>query len=161
VSNEEEIVGKRGEVLFRAFITKWCRGKPWFDERFLGEKAEGLDFEVTLRDSAVFHASCFIQVKSTARPKKRYKGRGKRRQLRVALTRADAEKLGNMKVPAYVVGVDVRKELAFVRHIPFGSKKGFTGISTSVPLNCDTIKKMWQEVAAFWTGQQGMKSSQL
>jgi hypothetical protein len=101
-----DIIGNRGEALFRVTITTWCGGEPWFDETFKGEKAEGLDFEVRLLGSAVFHASFYIQVKATARPN-RYTGVGNRRKLMVALKASDARKLGTMRVPAYVVGVDV------------------------------------------------------
>src|SRR5690242_3906526 len=81
------------------------RGEQWFDQRFLGEKAEALDFEVTLLGSSVFQANFFVQVKATAKAK-RYAGTGMGRKLLVRLTAADAKKLGNMKVPAYVVGID-------------------------------------------------------
>src|SRR5262252_1795788 len=100
-----DIVGKRREALFGAIITKWCGGEQWFDQRFLGEKAEALDFEVTLLGSAVFQANFFVQVKATAKTN-RYSGAGKWRKLLVRLTATDAKKLGTMKVPAYVVGID-------------------------------------------------------
>ena len=52
-----DIIGDRGEALFRVAITKWCGGKPWFQATFLGAKAEGLDFEVPLlRDRRWFKA---------------------------------------------------------------------------------------------------------
>ena len=62
-----DIVGERGESLFRVAISKWCGGKPWFQATFLGEKSAGLDFEVTLLDPTVFRAMCFVQVKATAK----------------------------------------------------------------------------------------------
>jgi hypothetical protein len=155
----QDIIGKRGEVLFRAAITKWCEGEQWFDERFLDAKAEALDFEVILLGAAVFRSIFFVQVKSTASAK-RYSGRGKRRRLRVRLEAADAKKLGDMKIPAYVVGVDVLSGKAFIRHVPAGTKKGFTGISTRRPLNCRAIKKIWNEVDQFWKSlPTGMKKS--
>ena len=154
-----DLVGKRGEALFRAIITKWCGGEQWFDETFLGEKAEALDFVVRLIGSAVFHALFFIQVKATAKPN-RYSGSGKNRRLLVTLEAADAVKLGNMKVPAYVVGIDIHSGKAYIRNVPAGATKGLTGISTGRPLNCKAIKRLWYEVEHFWSSRPaGMTSS--
>jgi hypothetical protein len=66
----KDYIGKRGEDLFRVAITRSCGGEQWFDQRFMGEKAEGLDFEVTLCRSSVFQAFFYVQVKATAKPKR-------------------------------------------------------------------------------------------
>jgi hypothetical protein len=154
-----DIIGKRGEELFRVAITKWCSGKPWFDETFLGEKAEGLDFEVTLLGSSVFHASFYVQVKATAKPN-RYSGTRKRRKIRVTLKAAHARKLGTMKVPVYVVGIDVLSGKACIKNVRFGATKGFSGISTRRPLNCRAIRQLWNEVEAFWKSRpEGLTTS--
>ena len=61
-----DIVGKRGEVLFGAIITRWCGGQQWFDQRFLGEKAEALDFEVTpvgMTKSVFEECTCLQQIR--------------------------------------------------------------------------------------------------
>jgi len=101
-----DMIGKRGEALFSVAITAFCDGKFWFEDTFLGAKAEGLDFSVRLIDSSVFHANFYVQVKATAKAK-RYSGKGKRRRILVTLEAAHATKLGAMKVPAYVVGIDI------------------------------------------------------
>jgi hypothetical protein len=142
-------IGKRGEALFHAIITKWCDGVQRFDATFLGAKAEGLDFEVELINSAIFRAMFYVQVKATAKPN-RYSGVGKKRRIRVTLKSSDARKLGNMKIPAYVVGVDVLSGRAYIAHVKAGATKGFTGISTRQVLNCVAIKKLWKEVEDFW-----------
>lgn len=154
-----DIIGKRGEALFRVAITKWCGGEQWFEETFKGEKAEGLDFEVTLLRSPVFHASFYVQVKATAKPN-RYSGVGKRRKIRVALRTADARKLGTMKVPVYVVGIDVLSGKAHIKHVKAGASRGFNGISTRRPLNCRAIRQLWHEVEAFWKSRpEGLTTS--
>ena len=154
-----DIIGKRGEALFGAIITRWCGGQQWFDQRFLGEKAEALDFEVTLLGSSVFQASFFVQVKATAKAK-RYAGTGMGRKLLVRLTAADAKKLGSMKVPAYVVGIDVLSGVAYIQHVPAGAKKGFVGISTRRSLNCRAIRRIWNDVEDFWKSRPvGMTKS--
>ncbi len=145
-----DIIGQRGEALFGAIITRWCGGEQWFDQRFLGEKAEALDFEVTLLGSAVFHSLFFVQVKATAKAN-RYSGTGSERMLLVRLTAADARKLGAMKVPVYFVGIDAISGRAYIRHVPAGTKKGFKGVYTRRPLNCQAIRKIWNEVEEFWT----------
>src|SRR2546425_1077667 len=131
-----DIIGKRGEALFRVAITKWCAGEQWFDETFKGDKAEGLDFEVTLLDSSVFHASFYVQVKATAKPN-RYSGIGKRRKIRVTLKAADALKLATMKVPVYVVAIDVLSGKVYIKNVKAGATRGFSGISTRRSLNAE------------------------
>lgn len=149
-----DLVGKRGEALFQVIITKWCDGEQWFDANFLGEKAEGLDFEVFPLGSSVFYANFYVQVKATAK-QVRYSGGGKTRRLLVRLKPDDAVKIGRMKVPAYVVGIDVLSGEAYIRHVAAGATKGFTGISTLRKLNCKAIKKLWTEVENFWNTRPG------
>jgi hypothetical protein len=154
-----DIIGKRGEALFRVIITKWCGGVQWFDETFLGEKTEGLDFEVRLISSTVFHASFYVQVKATAKPN-RYSGAGNKRRINITLKPSDAKKLGRMRVPAYVVAVDVLSGKAYIKNVKAGAIKGFTGISTRHLLNCKAIRKLWKEVEEFWKSRpQGMTRS--
>ncbi|HTU20655.1 MAG TPA: hypothetical protein VMG10_21525 [Gemmataceae bacterium] len=154
-----DMIGKRGEALFSVAITAFCSGRFWFEDTFLGAKAEALDFSVQLIGSSVFHANFYVQVKAIAK-KKRYSGKGKRRRLLVTLEAADAKKLGAMKVPAYVVGIDIVSGRAYVKNVKAGATKGFTGISVRNRLNCNAIKIIWKEVEAFWqTRPQGMTSS--
>jgi hypothetical protein len=154
-----DVIGKRGEALFRVAITKWCGGKQWFEETFKGEKAEGLDFEVALLGSTVFHASFYVQVKATEKPN-RYSGTGERRRIQVTLKAADARKLGTMKVPVYVVAVDVLSGRAYVKHVKAGATRGFHGISARRPLNCRAIRQLWNEVEAFWKSRpEGLTTS--
>ena len=100
-------------------------------------------------------------MKATAKPKaKRYKGSGKDRKLCVTLKQSDARKLGRMKIPAYVIGVDALTEAAFIKHVPAGTVKGFTGIPTTRPLNCRHLRRLWREVDKFWRDRpDGLKQS--
>jgi hypothetical protein len=158
---DKDVVGERGENLFRTAITKWCDGRPWFRVVHQGEKAEALDFQVALRDSTVFHAICFVQVKATAHPD-RYVGTGNSRVLRVRLTANDARKLGRMSIPVFVVGIDVISEAAYVKQVPAGTTRGFTGISVRRRVNCRAIRRMWHTVEAFWNSRPtGMADSGL
>ena len=119
-----------------------------------------MDFSVRLIDSSVFHANFYVQVKATAKAK-RYSGKGKRRRILVTLEAAHATKLGAMKVPAYVVGIDIVSGRAYIKNVKAGSTKGFTGISVRNRLDCDAIKRVWREVEDFWQKRpQGMTSSE-
>jgi hypothetical protein len=108
-----------------------------------------LDFEVVLLGSTVFRAVCYVQVKATAKPG-RYSGTGRSRRLMVRLKKADAKKLGRMKLPAYVVGIDVLSGAAYIRHVPAGSRTGFQGIPCRRRLDCRAIRRLWNEVEDFW-----------
>jgi hypothetical protein len=57
-----------------------------------------------------------------------------------------------MKVPVYVVAIDVRSDKikAYIKNVKAGATRGFTGISTRRPLNCKAIRQLWNEVEAFW-----------
>jgi len=82
--------------------------------------------------------------------------------LLVRLEPTDAEKIGSMKVPAYLVGIDVLSGRAYIRHIPAGTTKGFKGVFTRNPLNCKAIKKIWKDVEEFWKSRPaGMTKSSL
>lgn len=160
-SEDNDLVGERGEDLFRTAITKWCGGEPWFRVLHQGEKAEALDFQVALRGSTVFHAIFFVQVKATARAN-RYQGTGNGRHLLVRLKAKDAKKLGKMAIPVFVVGVDVISGAAYYRHIPAGTKTGFRGISVRRRLGCTAIRKIWEKVENFWNSRpQGMPDAGL
>jgi hypothetical protein len=65
-----------------------------------------------------------------------------------------------MKVPAYVVGIDVLSGVAYIQHVPAGARKGFVGISTRRPMNCRAIRKIWNDVEDFWKSRPvGMTKS--
>jgi len=160
-SDDSDLVGERGEDVFRTAITKWCGGEPWFRVVHQGEKAEALDFQVTLRESTVFHAIFFVQVKATAKAK-RYEGTGNSRQLLVRLKAKDAKKLGKMAIPVFVVGIDVVSGAAYYRHIPAGTTKGFKGMSVRRRLGCTAIRKIWEKVEEFWNSRpKGMPDAGL
>jgi hypothetical protein len=147
-------IGNRGEDLFRTAISKWCGGRPWFRGTPLGEKAEGLDFMVTLIEPTVFAACFFVQVKATMK-KKRYSGTGRNRRILIGVKRSDVEKLRAMGMPAYVVGIDIVSEKAYIKAITPSIKRGMSGIPTRAPLNCKTIRKLWDEVEDFYQKRPG------
>jgi hypothetical protein len=78
----------------------------------------------------------------------------------VRLKKADAKKLGRMKLPAYVVGIDVLSGAAYIRHVPAGSRTGFQGIPCRRRLDCRAIRRLWNEVEDFWNSMsKGLETS--
>src|ERR1700730_14836470 len=99
----KDYIGKRGESIFTVLITRWCDGKPLFNDIFLGDKHETSDFIVELINPTSGHAQFYVQVKST---NGRYTGKRSSRKLDVDVTKNDVEKLKKIHAPAYVVGID-------------------------------------------------------
>src|SRR5947209_3953474 len=139
----KDYIGKRGEKIFSVLITKFCGGKPLFDETFLGEKHEAKDFLVNLVDSTSGDAYFFVQIKATSAG---YFGKGSDRKLRVRVTKQDVAKLKKVSAPTYVVGIDVEKECGFMMSITAATSGGISGISTRHRLNCTTLRALWREV---------------
>jgi hypothetical protein len=96
-------IGHRGENIFRALITRFCYGRFYFHEVFLGEKHATTDFKVELINPTSAGAWFYVQVKSTT---KGYTGAGDGRLLNVKVTKNEIEKLKKAPGPAYVVGID-------------------------------------------------------
>lgn len=146
-------VGKRGEDLFRTFITQLCDGRQWFRMVFLGDDAIALDFLVTLEHPTMLNPCCWVSVKATTNTK--YSGAGKNRKLLVRVTQKDIRRLKRTVFPTYVVGIDIDSECGFIKRISKDQDKEFVGIS-ALPrhrLNCRSIKKLWSEVEQFWKNQ--------
>lgn len=146
-----DYIGKRGEIIFRMLITRWCNGEPWFDDVFLGEKAETKDFMVTLIEPTSGDAPCYVQVKATTAG---YSGKGNKKKLRVKVSLADVNKLKTSPGPAYVVGIDIKKECGFLVPITQTTTKAISGISTRDRINCRLIKKLWHEVNDYWNARK-------
>ena len=133
--------------IFTVLITKFCDSRPWFQEQFLGDKAEAKDFAVELIEPISGEARFYVQVKSTNQG---YAGRGKARKLKVGLTKESLKKLQAIHAPTYVIGIDIQRECGFVVPITAQMTKGFSRMSTRRPLNCKTIKAIWKEVDEYW-----------
>jgi hypothetical protein len=111
---EKDYIGKRGELIFGVLIMQKCAGRYWFDPEYLGGKVETKDFTVTLIKPDCGQGTFFVQVKATS---KGYKGTGKKRRLKVNVTKAEVLKLKQVPGPAFVAGVDVETETGFMHPI--------------------------------------------
>jgi hypothetical protein len=145
--NVNDYIGERGEILFASLVTKWCDGKPWFTEVvFLGAKAEARDFSVCLIEPSSGIANFYVQVKATTTG---YTGKGKKKKLNVQVDKEDVEKLKTVPGPAFVVGIDIEKEAGFILGITAKSTS-ISGVPVSNKLDCEAIKKLWDEVNDYW-----------
>ncbi len=150
--DKRDYIGERGEILFTASITKWCDGEPWFTGvQFLGAKAEAKDFMVSLIGPTAGDATFFVQVKATTTG---YSGSGATRKLRVRVGKQAVQKLKAVPGPAYVVGVDVTAEVAFLLPITSATAGPISGIPTKHKLTCRTLKALWREVDAYWSARR-------
>lgn len=145
--NIKDYIGKRGETIFKALITKWCGGRPWFDDIFLGEKAETRDFLVNLIGPSVVASLFYVQVKST---RKGYTGKGANKKLKVSVTKEDVSKLKNSAGPAYICGIDIVNNCGFLFSITKTTRGPISGIPSRYRINCRTIRKLWKEVDDYW-----------
>jgi hypothetical protein len=103
---DRNAIGERGEAIFVSLIMKFHGNGPLFRPAHLGAKWPIADFVVELvrHPGAVF----LVQVKAT-------RGRESRRQrLRTGLSRQNFNKLAAAKLPTYIIGVDERREIAFI-----------------------------------------------
>jgi hypothetical protein len=140
-------IGHRGENIFRVLITRFCYARFYFREVFLGEKHETTDFAVELIDPSCAGACFYVQVKSTMRG---YTGDGGDKLLNVSLRKRDINKLRRVPGPAFLVGIDVREERGYIRAITASTDGAISGLTTRHPLNCRTIRALWEEVDSYW-----------
>jgi len=52
--------------------------------------------------------------------------------------------------PTYIIGIDERQELAYLVGVHAGMTRTISSLNTAHPLNCKTLKNLWDEVSEFW-----------
>lgn len=137
-----DLVGSRGEQIFYLAATDYRIGTdPLFLPRFLGEKCPDVDFLVNLVGArGIF----FVQVKST-------EAAVGRQSLTVRLTGETCQRLLDLPGPTYVVGVHEPSGRCFIRSIDATTNSGLTSIPLAHELHPDNLKRLFDEVRAFWT----------
>ncbi len=147
---EQDDIGNRGEDIFRVRITDFCGGKrPFFRPRFLGEKAETVDFLVELVDAGPTTPFFFVQVKTT---RLGYTRRTPRR-LRIDVAPEDVGRLGRRLAPVYLVGIDEVQEAGYILAILTGSRFRLSSFPTVFPLDCINLPRLYDEVKQCWEGR--------
>ncbi|WP_204106705.1 MULTISPECIES: DUF4365 domain-containing protein [Spirulina sp. CCY15215] len=144
----KEIIGERGESIFRVLITRKhpTRGYLCESPRFLGEKKRTIDFLIELFYEESLIPFFFVQVKATARG---YTQREDR--LNIQVTSTTMQRLAAYPAPTYIVGIDEPGERGYILSANGEYTTGFSSLCTNYPLNPDVLALLWDEVVAYWT----------
>jgi hypothetical protein len=131
-------------------LTQICPGRdePYFRPRFLGDKYPTFDYLVELVGSEAYFF--FVQVKSTSQGLRQ--GRGGSR-LRVNVDREDVHRMVTSPIPTYVVGIDEPQGVGYLLSMNEPRQAGLGGLPTRHLLDCDNLKRLWQEVQGFWASR--------
>ncbi len=149
-----DFIGGRGEAIAFARLTRICRTDvelPYFWPHYLGEKAQTFDFLVELIDADEKTPFFFIQVKTT---QKEFTKSQTPPRLRVEVSEHDVRRIVAYPAPTYVVGVHTEEERAFIVSIHGDMSEAISSITTAHELTCETLRRLWDEVRAFWQGRE-------
>jgi hypothetical protein len=153
-----DVIGGRGEAIAFARLARVCRTDadlPFFWPHYLGDKCETFDILVELVDAGEKTPFFFVQVKSTR--KDFTKGQSPR--LRVEVAEKDVRRMVAYPAPTYVVGVHEGEERAFVISVHGSMADAIPSITTAHELTRDTLRRLWEEVRAFWQGRDMARSA--
>jgi hypothetical protein len=146
--NKRDYIGERGEALFQVMITNWCgEDEPWFQAVHLGEKYPAKDFLVDLVNPASGQAHFYVQVKAT---RGKYTGKGRKRKLKVGVSKTGMKALKKVPAPVFVVGIDIETGNGYVVQVTQGTGNTLPSIPLTHPLDCARIKEMWDWVDDYW-----------
>lgn len=142
-----DLVGARGEALFRVLITRYHAeaGYLFNVPRFLGDKQRTVDFYVELLSDAERPLHFFVQVKSTRAGYTRREHR-----LRVRVSGRELQRLAGYGAPAYIVGIDEPAERGYIVSARGETRAGFSSMSTAHPLEGDVLVRLRNEVEEYW-----------
>lgn len=144
--NKRDHLGMRGEQIAMVRLTEVCKVDelPYFLTTFLGDKSPLFDVLVQLVGIPDKTPFFFAQVKST---RAGYLQNGR---LQVSVDKDDVVDMVAYPAPTYVIGIDERNEKAYVVAVHGNMNKTISSLSVAHPLNCDTLKKLWEEVKEYW-----------
>ncbi len=148
-----EVIGGRGEAIAFARLARVCRSDvdlPYFWPHYLGEKCETFDFLVELVGAGAKTPFFFAQVKTT---RKGFTKTQSPPRLRVEVAEKDVRRMVAFPAPTYIVGVHESEERAFIVSVHGAMAETIPSISTAHELTCDTLRRLWEEVRAFWQGR--------
>jgi hypothetical protein len=150
-----DFIGGRGEAIAYLRLSRVCRDDdlPYFWPHYLGEKCETFDFLVELVDAGEQTPFFFVQVKAT---RKDYT-KSQTPRLRVGVSEKDIRRMSSFPAPTYVVGVHEDEERAFVVSVHGDMRDALPSITTCHELTPETLKRLWDEVRAFWQARDMMR----
>ncbi len=148
-----DLIGSRGEAIAYTRLTTICRDDdlPYFWPHCLGEKCPTFDFLVELVGAGEQTPFFFLQVKAT---RKRFTKTQTPPRLRVQVSDEDVRRMVAYPAPTYVIGVHEEQEQAFLISVHGDMRAGISSLTTAHELNCDTLRRLWDEVRAFWQGRE-------
>jgi hypothetical protein len=154
-----DVIGGRGEAIAFARLARVCRPDadlPYFWPHYLGEKCETFDFLVELVGAGEMTPFFFVQVKAT---RKGFSTAQSPPRLRVEVAEKDIRRMVAFPAPTYVVGVHEGEERAFVVSVHGDMAETIPSITTAHELTCDTLRRLRDEVRAFWQGRDMSRSA--
>jgi hypothetical protein len=144
-----DFIGGRGEAIAYTRLTAVCRKNdlPCFLPHYLGEKCPTFDYLVELVGTGKRRSFFFVQVKAT---REGYTKTQAPPRLKVQVSARDVRRMALYPAPTYVVGVDEEAERAFVIGLTARMRDPVPSITTAHELNCLTLRRLWDEVRAYW-----------
>ena len=138
-------LGKRGESIAFVRLTEVCKDDdlPFFLPHFLGDKAPLFDAFVGIGRCGKRDADFLSQVKSTR------DGYDRKGRLNVRVSREDVIAMTRFPAPTYLIGIDERDERAYVTAVFGTMDTTISSMSVAHPLNCETLKALWDEVREY------------
>jgi hypothetical protein len=144
-SNYRDILGERGETIFRFLINKFHTGRGFlFRTQFLGDKWPCVDCIVELVNAGNTTPYFFVQVKATQQG---YTGSGR---LKVQVTSEKVCELARYPAPTYIVGIDETKAKGYIISANGENDTAVSSLSIRFPINKRNREKLWKEVKDFW-----------
>lgn len=136
-------LGARGENLVYLNLTSYgaTRG-PLFSPAYTGEKCPDFDYVVRLNGAAGFF---FVQIKTVGT-----KLTSGDKAIPAQVKKANVQRLLELPVPTYVIGVEDATGRCFVRAITAGLNSGISRIPTANILDDANRSRLYDEVAGFW-----------
>ena len=114
-------LGRHGEYVLQALLTKPCYGRFFFSAIFMGEKHPTSDVLLELVNPTGIVGNLQVQVKTT---RTGYTGTGAARKLNVDITAEDVSRLKLRAGPAYVAGVDANLMKGYIGGITSSTTGG-------------------------------------
>jgi hypothetical protein len=154
-----DFIGGRGEAIAAARLLWVCRADadlPYFWPHYLGEKCETFDFLVELVDASPKTPFFFMQVKTT---RKGFTRKQNPPRLRVEVSVTDVRRMVAFPAPTYVIGVHEVEERAFIISVHGTMAEAIPSITTAHELTPDTLRRLWDEVRAYWEGRDMSRSA--
>jgi hypothetical protein len=142
----KDLIGKRGETIACEHLLDFCGNPaPYFDPHPLGEKCPTFDYLVELLGAGTSTPYFLAQVKATQQGLTQGA-----RDLKVKVKAKDVRMMVRCPIPTYLIGIDEPMAKAYIVSIHGRLSKAISSMPTAYPLDCHNLKRLWEEVRAYW-----------